>query len=52
MLTHGTAYGAERMDTYEQQSRQRVVHTLSRRARDVSYDLVAKREAVTQAGLG
>jgi len=52
MLKHGTAYGAESMDTYEQKSRQRVVHNLSRRARDLGYDLVAKREAITQRGLG
>ena len=52
MLKHGTAYVAESMDTYEQKYRQRVVHNLSRRARDLGYDLVAKREAVTQAGRG
>ena len=52
MLKHGTAYVAESMDTYEQKYRQRVVNNLSRRARDLGYDLVAKREAVTQAGRG
>ncbi len=52
MLKHGTAYVAESMDTYEQKYRQRVVNNLSRRARDLGYDLVAKREAVTQVGLG
>ena len=52
MLKHGTAYVAENMDTYEQKYRQRVVNNLSRRARDLGYDLVAKREAVTQGGLG
>ena len=40
------------MDTYEQKYRQRVVNNLSRRARDLGYDLVSKREAVTQVGLG
>ena len=52
MLKHGTASVAESMDTDEQTSRQRVVHNLSRRARDLGYALVATREAVTQAGLG
>src|SRR6267378_1189366 len=52
MVKHGTASVAESMDTDEQTSRQRVVHNLSRRARDLGYDLVATREAVTQAGLG
>ena len=52
MLQHGSAYVAESLDTEEQQYRQRVVHNLSRRARDLGYDLVAKREAVTQAGRG
>ena len=52
MLKHGTASVAESMDPDEQTSRQRVVHNLSRRARDLGYDLVATREAVTQAGLG
>jgi len=52
MLKHGTASVAESMDTDAQTSRQRVGHNLSRRARDLGYDLVATREAVTQAGLG
>jgi transposase len=52
MLKHGTAYVAESMDPSEQKDRQRVVNNLSRRARDLGYDLVAKREAVTQVGLG
>ena len=40
------------MDTYEQQYRQRVVHHLSRRARDLGDDLVAKRAAVSQVERG
>ena len=49
---HGTADVAESLDTDAQPSRQRVVHTLSRSARDLGYDLVAQGTAVAQGGRG
>ena len=46
MLKHGTAYVAGSMAEYEQKYRQRVVNNLSRRARELGYNLVAKEEVV------
>jgi len=39
MLKHGTAYVAGSMAEYEQKYRQRVVHNLSRKARELGYEL-------------
>jgi len=47
LLKPGTAYGAGRRAEYEQKYRQRVVHHLSRKARALGDELVAKREAVS-----
>jgi transposase len=46
MLKHGTAYVTGSMAEYAQQYRQRVVSNLSRRARELGYNLVAKEEVV------
>jgi pyruvate/2-oxoacid:ferredoxin oxidoreductase beta subunit len=40
MLKHGTAYVAQGLETYEQQYRERLVKTLSRKARELGYELV------------
>jgi transposase len=40
MLKHGTTYVAQGLEAYEQQYRERVVKTLSRRARELGYELV------------
>ena len=40
MLKHGTAYVAQGLEEYEQQYRQRIVKNLSRKARDLGYELV------------
>jgi transposase len=49
MLKHGTAYVAQGMETYEQQYRQRVVKNLSRRARELGYELVKPTETLSPA---
>jgi hypothetical protein len=46
MLKHGTAYVAGSMAEYEQTYRQRVVNNLSRRARALGDNLVAKEDVV------
>ena len=43
MLKHGTAYVAQGLEEYEQQYQQRVVKSLSRKARDLGYELVKPR---------
>jgi len=44
MLKHGTAYVAQGLETYEQQYRERMVKNLSRKARELGYELVKPTE--------
>jgi transposase len=46
MLKHGTAYVAQGLEAYEQQYRDRVVKHLTRRAKELGYDLLRTPEAV------
>ena len=46
MLKHGTAYVAQGLEAYEQQYRDRVVKHLTRRAKELGYDLLRTSEAV------
>ena len=45
MLKHGTAYVAQGLEAYEQQYRDRVVKHLTRRAKELGYDLLRTPEA-------
>jgi transposase len=46
LLKHGTTYVTQGVDAYEQKYRERVVNQLSRKARELGYELVAPGEAV------
>ncbi len=41
LLKHGAAYVTQGMDEYEQRYREKVVKNLSRRAKDLGYELVS-----------
>ena len=44
LLKHGTAYVTQGMDEYERRYRERAVHNLSRRAKELGYELVQPAE--------
>jgi hypothetical protein len=51
MLKHGTAYVMQGMDAYEQQSRDRTVKNLTRRAKTFGYTLVQTPEGTPEGAL-
>jgi len=51
MLKHGTAYVTQGLEAYEQQYRARVVKNLSRKARELGYELVKPVEATSETSL-
>jgi hypothetical protein len=48
LLKHGTAYVAQGVEEYEQRYRERAVKNLSRRAKELGYELVQPEQAAAQ----